>query len=207
MSSKFQTEALASLATSYRVEGGQVPVRSVDLDSPVQLVHDVHRLVEIGQSQSAYAGFFNVSISNTHTVPGETVSGSQVTGPTAAFWNTLGLNAASSWLWLLEATTIIGAALTVTEAMVAIQQFVFTGAFTTHQRLLWRATATTTTAPVSGGSRALIPSLDYIVQRPVLVSPGATIWWTTTASGAAVNAQVNLQLWAGPKFVLPPGLA
>ena len=196
--SEFLANPLRVLDRIYRFIEGTTP-KAVENKLPIQLVHDVSRQAELGQTGM---GFFIAGQDNVH-------GGASTIEAAFDPYIEVGYlypNVTELWVWLLNAwVTNLG---NTTSASLAIGYVPVGEYIVRRDRLVqyWNvagiaifdqnispAVHTSSCAPIAGN----------ISNFPVLVTPGATCRITTISSGAT-TIRVEGMFWAGPTGTYPP---
>lgn len=204
MATKFLARPLQVLDRLYRFLEGQSP-QLVELDLPVQVVHDVSRQAELG---APVMGFFIAGQDCVHVGAGVV---EEIFNPYDEV-SYLFPNVTDLWVWLVSSfgsstTSAIdaGSGVTMTigyvpygEAIVRrdVLVDVWTTAYGIHDQNV---------APATHAYGLVRNSNVLTTKLPLPIFPGSTVRCRSVATGA-LTTRIQGLFWAGPMGVLPPGM-
>lgn len=207
---KFTRSILRILNRLYRFgSGGPQGTDTLDLTSPIQLVHDVSREAELGSGKDLEGGYFFIPYSVTHAGAG---SVNEEITPATALGNVAETAGEDLDVWILEVLTHdnlnVISLLTVDLIFPSTFPGLTPGAGYTPVLPIYIQSGTTEVcAPGAGGY--LYAGVGTAAVRSALPvrypSVGATIGIRSTVTGATAF-DLFLLCWVAPKGTTPPGV-
>ena len=209
---KILKPVLRLLERLYSFPGAQAgaPV-DIDIGLPIQVVHDVSRMSELGNASIVRAshGYWLASSTQSHSGAGGLTENLNLITPAVASegWKMV---EETHWAWVVDVWGLSSAQSTFTSAQVLIDNVTndfFIGPSTDQpdsvERLLWRSVSVVTDGtPVKN---VLIPLTPPLANFPALVlSPQDGLEFQSKASGAVAITE-NVLLWVGLRGTFPPG--
>lgn len=199
------SRALTILGRLYRPEGGQAAITNVDMDTPLQFVHDVSREAELSSvlTGNLYGSLWALAESRTHAGAGS-LQGTEL-DPYASLQQDWGIQPITDWwIWLMGVQTYATAAGVFDQGTVSIS---YTNDYPGINGSNYLLVANHTDAIQSNTAVFLGYATNPVpCQLPVLIPAGGGINYRSTALAAGDMAAVYF-LWAGLVGVYPPGMA
>lgn len=202
----FFSQALQLIGDLYRPNGGARFPDQIDLASPISVVHDVSREIELGTvvTDPLTAGFFQVGQDNVHVGATTMVATVPVYTNLASTWGIPG----ERWVWLMYAWAS-GLTADMTSAQLSMSIPDIGASLALRDVMLTEFSAPVEFHDVTTNAFefALQPNTRNpgFMQRPVPIFPEASLGWRTVSS-AATTMRLTTVCWVGPQGVYPPGL-
>lgn len=205
----FQTAALRKLNALYRFIGGRIAPERVELSMPVQTVHDVSRMVELGtiQTDRLAGSLFTLTQTNTHAGAGTEENTLDAYDDIAASgWGRVN----ERWIWLLNSfLTADGSILSSASLSLGIPNL--GNAMVQRDVMLAVWGAVTAFHDVEGTGFSIGGVLDAnrqfeSVTRPILIPPGSAGLGLRTVSTGAGDFRYTGVCMVLPAGVYPPCL-
>jgi len=204
------SQGLRHLWRIWRWRSSQTGPSEIELDLPIQTVADVQRVQELGSANGPFAGYWRVSVTQTHAIAGE-INETLVLGG-AAGTGEYTLRPGDDWAWYIEGfgSIDVTAALGSADIYLPAPSDRFYGPTDANPadgpRLLIRFTGQTTIA--AGPEFSLTPQLNYnsVIPRLIPFPAGVGLGFRSEASVASTIA-LEAIIWVGPIGVMPPGMA
>jgi len=212
---EFRNRVLSILDRIYSFTAAKTYTDKLDLNSPMQLVHDVSREAELGSSWGRFGGYAIANGATTHAGAGTEY---WVLDAYYPFWNggvldpivNPGENEMDVWVLGIQLqTTAAPNEVTVGWMTQSIPPAAAGGLNT----FVWfRATSTTTYATNWGGTgNVLILCNEGTDQEPAhnpfpFRMPHGSRFWMRTNTGAAATITLSILAWVGRPGTAPPGM-
>lgn len=214
--SRFRTSALRVLERLYGFVAGQ-PLGEVELDLPIQLVHNVSREIEVssGYGITPSGGYWLIGPTHTHAAADSQRS---VTNPytvvraNAAINATLPPSNLDIDIWYMGWSGMFETGGLITAANSGIWFPPIPGQTAAFPMLVWAAAGAYAMTDLAGTGNAQVNSAaaaGYRPNGPLLPTPlpvGSLLGHLSTSSAATTVVIADL-CWLGPKGCLPPGVA
>jgi len=205
---KILARALVALDKFYDFDATKRFIQEFDLTSPIQAVHDVSREVELASAPGTLFGFSSLTFVNTHAVAAGAIR-SNLDPYDPAILATLQVQESDVWAFLMNFSARVEAGLTVTIGTFAIEQAAITGSITSHTILTHEYDSQTGIAVNDAADLTALIKTDSPAQNipfPMLVTPGATLTFSTFASGAIAACRGQATMYFCPRGSYPPGI-